>query len=62
MAQLPPLYVLVSAGLSAPIGPFPSRLSASDWRSDAEGQGLIPVGDYVLRELTPPFPLVEPGL
>ena len=60
MAQPAPLFILASA-YSDPIGPFPSRLSASDWRSDAVGQGLIHPG-YVIRKLIAPAPLIEPGL
>jgi hypothetical protein len=65
MAQPAPLFVLVptDAGFGTPaIGPFASRLSASDWRSDAAAQGLIPAGAYAVRQLTPPAPLIEPGL
>jgi hypothetical protein len=63
MAHPPPLYVLVCCdGRAVPVGPFSSRLSASDWRSDAEAQGVITAGRYLLRELTPPSPLIEPGL
>jgi hypothetical protein len=61
MAQPAPLFVLFSA-YGSPIGPFASRLSASDWRSEAEGQGLIPLAAYTIRELTAPSPLIEPGL
>jgi hypothetical protein len=54
-------YILVSDnsdGRRLPyIGPFSSLAAASDWRSDAERQGVIYANRYHLRALQEPQPL-----
>lgn len=56
-------YILVSDnsdGRRLPyIGPFSSLAAASDWRSDAERQGVIYANRYHLRALQEPQPLEE---
>ena len=56
-------YILVSDnsdGRRLPyIGPFSSLAAASDWRSDAERQGVIFANRYHLRALQEPQPLEE---
>jgi hypothetical protein len=54
-------YILVSDnsdGSRLPyIGPFSSLAAASDWRSDAERQGVIYANRYHLKALQEPQPL-----
>ena len=57
-----PLYILVSYRLPQAIGPFGSRLQASDYMHEAESSGMVSPQTYIIHELHAPVYDLEPGL
>jgi hypothetical protein len=56
------LYILVSYRLPRAIGPFGSRLQASDYKHEAEASGIMSPETFNIYELHGPAYDLEPGL